>query len=315
VTGYILRRLGVSAVVVLIVSAITFSLLHVLSSSPGRVLLGLHASPAAVAAFNRANGYDDPIVAQYWHYLLQLAHGNLGYSYKANQSVDSLLRETAGRSALLSGAALVLAVAIAVPLGVYQAVRRNSIGDHVATTVVFTMYSMPPFFLALLLIEIFALKLNWLPSEASQAQSVLGVLSDPKGMILPVASLTLISIAAFSRYMRSSALEQLAQDYIRLARAKGLPERLVLGRHLLRNACLPMVTLIGLSIPALLAGNLLIETVFNYNGTGLLFFNSLKSEDYPVLLAYTLIGGVLTVLGNLIADIAVGIADPRVRRT
>lgn len=312
--GYVARRVGVSVVVVLIVSAITFSLLHLLSSSPGRVLLGLRASPAAVAAFDKANGYDDPIVVQYWHYLIQLAHGNLGYSHKANQSVAALLRETAGRSGLLSGAALALAIAIAVPLGIYQAVRRNGIGDHIATTVAFTMYSMPSFFLALLLIEIFALKLNWLPSEASQAQSVLGVLADPRGMVLPVATLTLISVASFSRYMRSSALDQLAQDYIRLARAKGLPEWLVLARHLLRNACLPMVTLIGLSIPALLAGNLIIETVFNYNGVGLLFLNSLNSEDYPVLLAYTLIGGVLTVAGNLVADIAVSIADPRVRR-
>ena len=313
--SYILRRVGVSVVVVLLVSAITFSLLHLLSSTPGRVQLGLRASPAAVAAFNRANGYYDPIYVQYWHYLFQLVHGNLGYSYKANQSVDSLLGETAGRSALLSGIALILAIAIAVPLGLYQAVRRNSAGDNIATTVAFTMYSMPSFLLALLLIQVFALQLNWLPSEASQAQSVLGVLANPKGMILPVASLTLISVASFSRYMRSSALDNLAQDYIRLARAKGLPERLVLGRHLLRNACLPMVTLVGLSIPALLAGNLITETVFNYNGIGLLFLNSLNREDYPALLAYTLIGGVLTVLGNLIADIAVGIADPRIRLT
>ncbi len=132
-------------------------------------------------------------------------------------------------------------------------------------------------------------------------------------MVLPVATLTLVSVANYSRFMRSSALDALAQDYIKAARAKGLPERLVLMRHLVRNACLPMVTLIGLSIPALLAGNLITENVFNYPGLGIMFINALQNEDYPVLLAYTLMGGVLTVIGNYVADIALTVADPRIR--
>jgi peptide/nickel transport system permease protein len=132
-------------------------------------------------------------------------------------------------------------------------------------------------------------------------------------MTLPIVCLALLIVAGYSRYMRSSAMDTLAQDYIKAARAKGLPERLVLMRHLLRNACLPMVTLIGLSIPALLAGNLIAEVVFNYNGLGLLFYNSLQTEDYPVLLAYTLIGGLLTIAGNLMADITLTVADPRIR--
>jgi peptide/nickel transport system permease protein len=132
-------------------------------------------------------------------------------------------------------------------------------------------------------------------------------------LFLPIITLTLLNVAGFSRYMRSSALDELAQDYIRLARAKGLSEKTVLMRHLLRNACLPIITLVGLSIPVLLAGNLLIEVLFNYQGLGLLFYNALGNNDYNILLAYTLLGAILTVLGNLFADIAISIADPRVR--
>jgi peptide/nickel transport system permease protein len=138
-------------------------------------------------------------------------------------------------------------------------------------------------------------------------------MGDWHDMALPIICLTLLILAGYSRYMRSSAIDILAQDYIKTARAKGLPERLVLLRHLVRNAFLPMITLVGLSIPALLAGNLIAEYVFNYDGLGLLFFNSLGNEDYPVLIAYTLIGAVLTVLGNLVADIALTVADPRIR--
>jgi peptide/nickel transport system permease protein len=310
VIGYIIRRLGVAVIVVLGISVVTFALLHVISSSPGRVILGLHASPRAVAAFNKKNGYDDALYVQYWHYLYQLIHGNLGYSYKLNQTVDSLLKENSLRSAYLSGTSVVLAILIAIPVGIYQAVRRNTIGDYAVTTTAFTLYSMPSFFLGLLLIQAFALGFHIFPAEASQSQSVLSVIADPRAMFLPILTLVALQVASYSVYMRSSALDSLAQDYIRLARAKGLSERAVLSRHLLRNSILPMVTLI---IPSLLAGNLLIEYLFNFPGLGLMFVTALQSEDYPTLLAYTLIGGVLTVLGNLIADVAITVADPRIR--
>ncbi len=149
--------------------------------------------------------------------------------------------------------------------------------------------------------------------EASQSTNIWVVIGDWHSMFLPILTLTLITVAAFSRYMRSSSIDVLAQDYIKVARAKGLPERLVLTRHMVRNASLPMITLIGLFLPALLAGNLIVEELFNYQGLGLLFFNSLGKEDYPVLLAYTLIGAVFVVLGNLVADFALTVADPRIR--
>ena len=175
---------------------------------------------------------------------------------------------------------------------------------------------MPSFFLGLILIQFFALDRHIFPPVVSRSiTTTWGAITHPAQLTLPIVTLTAITVASFSRYMRSSALDNLAQDYIRLARAKGLSERAVLSRHLLRNACLPMITLVGLSIPALLAGNLLIEVLFNYPGLGLLFYNALGNADYNILLAYTILGGVLTVIGNLIADIAITAADPRIRLT
>ena len=312
-TAYLIRRLGTSLVILIGISIFMFILLRAVFPSPAIVVLGPKASPQAIAEWNAQNGFDEPIIVQYWHYVDAVLHGNLGYSYKLNQSVTALFAERWARSLYLSGMSLLLAIVIAIPLGIFQAVKRNTLGDQAVTAVAFTAYAMPDFLLYLIAIQVFALSLSLFGFEASQSTSLPTVMGDWHDMALPIICLTLLILAGYSRYMRSSAIETLAQDYIKVARAKGLPERLVLSRHLVRNAVLPMVTLIGLSIPALLAGNLICEYVFNYDGLGLLFFNSLSNEDYPVLIAYTLIGAVLTVVGNLVADIALTIADPRIR--
>ena len=310
---YLVRRFFTSVVVLIGVSIFIFVLLHISYPSPARAVLGLQARPAQVNAWNKANGYDDPVIVQYLHYLNQLIHGNFGYSYVENQTVVALFKERIARSVYLSGISLVLAVIIALPLGIFQAVKRNSIGDNVATSAAFILYSMPSFFLGLILIQVFALTFPIFSFEASQSNNVFVVMGDWNAMTLPIATLTLVTVASYSRYMRSASMDVLAQDYIKVARAKGLPERLVLWRHLVRNASLPMVTLIGLSLPALLAGNLITESLFNFQGLGLLFFVSLEKVDYPVMLAYTLLGAILVVVGNLVADIALTIADPRIR--
>jgi peptide/nickel transport system permease protein len=314
-TGYLLRRAGTSLVVLFGVSLFIFLLLHAIYPSPAIDVLGPHANRVSLAAWNKQHGFDDPVVVQYLRYVGQLLHGNLGYSYKLNQSVAALFGERWARSAYLSGTALLLSVVIAIPVGIYQAVRRNTIGDNVVTTVAFVTYAMPDFFLYLIAIDALALSLHVFGFEASQSTSMLTVVTDWRDMTLPIVGLTLLNLAGYSRYMRSAAIDTLAQDYIKAARAKGLPERLVLLRHLVRNAFLPMITLIGLSIPWLLSGNLIAETVFNFPGLGLLFYNSLGSADYQVLLAYTLVGAVLTIAGNLVADIALTVADPRIRLT
>jgi peptide/nickel transport system permease protein len=314
-TAYLIRRAGTSVVIMLGISVFIFFLLHMIYPSPAIDVLGPRANTVLLDAWNRDHGFDDPVIVQYLHYVNNLIHGDLGFSYKANQSVATLFQQRWARSAYLTGMALFLAIAVAVPLGIYQAIRRNSVGDNVVTTVAFVAYAMPDFFLYLVAIQLLALTFPIFNFQASQSTNVFVVMGDWHSMALPIGCLVVLLVAGYSRYMRSSAMDTLTQDYIKAARAKGLPERLVLGRHLVRNACLPMVTLIGLSIPALLAGNLIIETVFNYQGLGLLFYNSLANSDYPVLLAYTLVGAILTVIGNLVADLALTVADPRIRLT
>jgi peptide/nickel transport system permease protein len=314
VTAYIIRRLAIAVLVTFLIAVITFYLLHLVFPSPASEVLGTRARPDEVAAWNRSHGYDRWWLLQAFSYIGGLLHGNFGYSYKLSQSVSSLFNENAGRSAYLSGAALVLSLLIAMPLGIWQAVKRNSVGDYVATGWNFTLYSMPAFLLGLILIQLFALDLHVFPVGVSdQITTTWGAITHPRQLFLPIITLTFINVASFSRYMRSSALDVLAEDYIRLARAKGLSQKAVLLRHLMRNACLPMITLVGLSVPSLIAGNLLIEVLFNYQGLGILFYNALQNEDYNLLLAYTLFGGFLTVIGNLLADVAMTFADPRIR--
>jgi peptide/nickel transport system permease protein len=312
-TAYLLRRCGTSVIVLIGISIFVFGLLHIVYPSPARVVLGVRASQLAINQWNAQHGFAGSVFRQYWGYMDGIAHGNFGYSFKLNQSVGSLFAERWMLSAYLSGVSLVLSVVVAIPLGIYQAVKRNRIGDQIFTTITFTAYAMPDFLLYLIAIQVFVLTFKIFNAQASQSSNLLVVIGDWKGMTLPIVCMTLLILAGNSRYMRSSAIDTLAQDYIKAARAKGLPERLVLYRHLLRNASLPMITLVGLSIPALLSGNLIAEYAFNYQGLGLLFYNSLQNEDYPVLLAYTLVGAVLTVLGNLLADVALSVADPRIR--
>jgi peptide/nickel transport system permease protein len=313
VTAYLIRRALTAIVVLLGVSVFIFLMLHVIYPSPAIQVLGPHANKFSINQWNQQHGFDDPWIVQYLRYLNQLLHGNLGYSFKLNQSVAALFQERWMRSAYLSGITLLLSVVIAVPLGIYQAIRRNTVGDGIVTTGAFVTYAMPDFFLYLIAIQLFAITFPIFSFEGPQTTSMWSIIFDWRAMTLPIVCLTLLELAGFSRYMRSAAMDTLAQDYIKAARAKGLPERLVLLRHLVRNAFLPMITLIGLSIPALLAGNLICEAVFNFPGLGLLFYDSLGTADYPVLLAYTLVGAALTIAGNFVADIALTVADPRIR--
>jgi peptide/nickel transport system permease protein len=300
-------------VVVVLVSMMTFLLLHLLPGGAARAMLGFRASPSALRAFNVANGYNQSVPLQYVSYIDRLLHGNLGFSYKNNEPVSTLLADDLPKSAYLSGLALLFTVIIGVPLGIYQAVRRNKPDDYFLTSMSFVGYSMPTFWLGLLLIAVFSVYTKLLPPAAPETATVGGAIADPRAMVLPVLTLTIVGVAFFSRYMRSSAIESLAQDYIRTARAKGATKRGVLFGHMLRNAILPVVTLLGLSVPGLVSGNLVTESVFNYPGVGLLFWNSAQTRDYPTLLALTLVVAILTVLGNLAADIAYGIVDHRVR--
>ncbi len=312
-TGYIIRRLGQSVIVLIGVTLITFIMLHALPGSLARDILGNRATPQSIALFNHQNGLDKPFYVQYWDFLDKLLHGNLGFSYQYNRSTDSLLATDLPRDLVLGGVSLILSLLIAIPLGIAQAVRRNGITDYAGTTASFLLYSMPSYAVALLLIQLLSITFHVFPAEAPQQSSALAMLEHPKALVLPIASLTLVTFAYFSRYMRSSAIDTLAQDYIRTARAKGLPERLVLWRHLVKNSMIAVVTLVGLSLPTVITGTLVIEQVFNYPGTGLEYFSAVLRNDYEVMLGITVLVAVVTVLGNLLADIGYAMLDPRIR--
>ena len=312
-TNYLLRRLGQSVAVVIGIMIVTFILIHMEPGSVARSILGIRASASRVAIFNAAYGLNQPLYQQFISYVDQVVHGNFGTSYYLQQPVSSLFAQRLPRDLFLLGTSTVLALLISLPLGVYQAVKRGGVGDTVISGVTFTLYCMPAFFFAVLLVAVFCVQTHLLLPEAPSGTSVLGMLAQPRALILPLLTLTLIQIAGFSRYMRSSVVDTLAQDFLRVVRAKGLPERLVLFRHVLRNSLLPIVTIVGLSIPGLVTGAIIVEDVFNYQGMGLLFFNAAVKHDFPILLASTLVVGVATVIGNLAADIAYGILDPRVR--
>jgi peptide/nickel transport system permease protein len=312
-TRFLVYRILHSVIVVVGVTIIAFLLLHHLPGGPARSILGSKATPVSIAAFNKEYGLDAPLPVQYLNYVGQLLHGNLGYSYKLNISVDSLLSLDLPKTFFLVGVSFLIAAIIAVPLGIIQAIRRNRLVDHSLTGVSFLLYSMPTFWLALLLIDLLSARFRIFPPEAPQGTTLSEVITDPLALVLPVLTLVLINFALFSRYIRASAIESLAQDYIKVARSKGLPERKILWSHVLRNSMLPIVTLLGLSLPWLFTAGLVIEQIFNYPGTGLLFFTSALSQDYPVELGITIVIAVTTVLGNLLADIAYAVLDPRIR--
>jgi peptide/nickel transport system permease protein len=313
VTAYLIRRVGQAIAVVVGVMILTFILIHMEPGSAARSILGFRATAARVAIFNSTYGLNEPLYKQFGTYLDQMAHGNFGISYYYQQPVSSLIAQRLPRDLVLVGLSTVLALVIAIPLGIYQAVKRNGISDNLLTGVTFTLYSMPTFFVALLLIGLFAVQIHLFPPVAPQVQTVTGLLSDPRALVLPVVTLALITVAGYSRYMRSSVIDTLAQDYLRVVRAKGLPERLVLSRHVLRNSILPVITVIGLSVPNIVAGAVISEDIFNFPGMGQLYYSAAVEHDFPILLGATLIIGIATVIGNLAADIAYGILDPRIR--
>ncbi len=313
VTVYIARRFAQSVVILLGVTLLTFMLLHLIPGGPARGILGPRATAGQIAAFEQANGLNKSVFQQYVLYLDHLLHGNFGYSYKLNQTVSSVFVQDLPKSLALVGPPTVLALAIGVLLGICQSQRRDKRDDHLITGVGYVLYAMPDFWLAFILIDLFALRLFWLPPIAPSSPSWTAAFTDAKAMILPWATLTLVSIAVFSRYMRSSALDALSQDHIRTAQAKGAQRGRILRKHVIRNASIPIITLIGLSIPGLLSGAILEEVVFNYPGIGLATYNAALVKDYPILLGTTLVFGSLTIAGNLVADIAYAYADPRVR--
>src|SRR5215472_4092174 len=311
--GYLIRRFGQALIVLFFVTVITLALVHVFPGGPIRALLGPRATPQQVATYNQQYGFDRPFYVQYGKWVWQLLQGNLGFSPKLNVSVASLIAQDLPKTIVLVALGTIVSLLFGVPLGMYQAVKRYTIGDYVLTGVSFLGYATPTFFVGLLLVEWFAVDTHFFPPFAPQGSSVGAILSQPRALVLPVIAYSFVLYALWSRYMRSSVMDNLVQDYVRTARAKGASERRVLWGHIFRNSLISIVTLLGLSLPTLVAGAIFIEVVFNYPGMGLAFFNAANDVDYQVLLGITVVTAVATILGNLLADVSYAMLDPRVR--
>ncbi|HUJ08172.1 MAG TPA: ABC transporter permease [Streptosporangiaceae bacterium] len=313
-TWYLVRRLAQAIAVVFGVMVLTFILLHMEPGSVARAVLGLKATPARVAIFDHLYGLNKPLYDQFGVYMWQLLHGNFGISYQYQQPVSTLIAQRLPRDALLLGLSTVVALVIGVPTGIYQAVHHNELVDDAVAGTWFTLYSAPDFLEAFLLIALLCVEFHiFQPTFPGGISSVVGVLTDWRALVLPVFVLSINSVANFSQYSRSTAITVLASDYVKVARAKGLPRQLVLTRHVLRNSLLPVITILGLSLPGIVAGAVIAESIFNYPGMGLLFWQSALAHDYPVMLGGTLVIGIATVTGNLLADVVYGVLDPRIR--
>lgn len=312
---YLLRRLLQAVLVLVGVTVIVFVMLNLLPGGPVHAILGTHWTPSRARLVKAQLGLNKPLVEQYFVWVKGLLEGHLGYSYQLNESVGQIIGQGLPNSLVLVLLATVEALAVAIPLGIYQALRYNSARDHGLSVVTLLLYSMPAFWLGLIVISVFALDLKFLPVGGLQTATVTGydLGSRLQHLVLPSCVLAAVQVAVWSRYMRSAMLDVLVQDYIRSARAKGLTIGQTIRRHALRNALTPIITLIGLSLPALFGGALIIESVFNYPGIGLAFWSAAQSYDFPVLLGIVVIIATATVAGSLLADILYAIADPRVR--
>jgi peptide/nickel transport system permease protein len=314
VIGFLVHRIAQAVVVVLLVTVITFILLRAIPGNVAVAILGPSGfrNPALLAAFNREYGFDQPWFDQYLMWLGHLLHGNLGFSWTLDQSVSSELGQHLPKTIVLVGLSIILALVVAVPVGLWQAAQRNRLVDYAFTGFSFLFYAAPSFFVGTVLILVFSVKLHIFGPEGPQG-GLVSDLTDWRDMTLPVVTLALITMALFSRYMRSAVLDNITQDYVRTARAKGASQRRVLWRHVLRNSLIPIATLLGLSLPAILGGALITESVFNYPGMGYMFFKAAQQQDYPTLLGFIIVVAIAVVVGSLLADIAYAILDPRVR--
>jgi peptide/nickel transport system permease protein len=313
VTTYLVRRVLQAVVALVLISMLVFGFLWLLPGGPQQAILAGSASGGQLSALRHDYGLGSPAVLEYLHWLGQVLHGNLGYSYVENASVGSLLAASLPRTLALTLTATLLGMAVAIPAGLTQAVRRDSPGDRVARALSYVGYGMPSFFLGSVLILIFAVRLHWLGAEGPQAPGIAGVLTDWRDLTLPVLTLAVVTVASFSRYVRTAAIDSLGNDYVRTARAGGAGPSRVLGRHVLRNSLIPVITLAGLSIPRILAGALVVESLFNIQGMGWRLWQAAQKHDFPVLLGFILVIGAGAVFGSLLADAGYALADPRVR--
>jgi peptide/nickel transport system permease protein len=320
--AYILKRFFLMIPIFLGITVISFAVLHLAPGAPTEMqtMMQPKVSLEARARLNAIYGLDKPLHIQYFDWLKRLVRFDFGRSFSSdNRPVQEKIMERLPVTLFINILSLVLILVVAIPIGILSAVHRYSLFDKATTLFVFVGFATPTFWLALLLMLVFGVHLDWLPISGLKSLNYeyLGfwgkVVDLGRHLILPVLLSAFGGLAGLSRYMRGNMLEVIRQDYILTARAKGLPERVVIYKHALRNALLPVVTVLGLSIPGLIGGSVIFESIFAIPGMGQLFYGAVMARDYPVVMGELVIGAVLTLIGNLVADISYALVDPRIR--
>jgi peptide/nickel transport system permease protein len=313
---YLLRRLAIAIPSLLGISAVLFAVLALAPGDPFSELATNPDVPPAVAAALRARfGLDDPIWLRYLHWLAAMLHGDWGFSFASRVNVDVLIMERLPTTLLVIGSSQILALAIALPVGVLSALRPYSLFDQIASTLAFIGFSLPTFFTGLLFILLFSVHLGWLPLVYRADLGATGwqwYWQEFRQALMPVAVLGLFQGASWTRYVRSAVLDVVRLDHVTTARAKGLPERAIVLKHVVRNALTPIVTLVALQIPAVFGGAIVTEQIFRVPGIGSLLISAILANDTPVIMAVTFVFACLVILFNLIADLLYGWLDPRI---
>lgn len=310
---YIVKRILIALPVLLGITIIDYMIMS-LAGSPLEMMQGPRIAEAAVEAKAITLGLDQPVYVQYFMWLKELFQGNMGYSIKSYQPVSFIIGNHIGSTLLLMGTSLIIGIAIAIPAGIYSAVHQYSKRDYTLVTLSFFGSSIPGFFLALIFIYLFTVKLGWLPSSGmTTAAGAGGFLDVLKHMIMPVTILAISIAGSNIRYIRSAVLEILEKDYVRTAKSKGIGRFLTINKHALRNALLPIITIIGMQIPALFGGAIIIEQVFSWPGLGLITMNAITNRDFPVIMGVCLLTAVVVLVSNLLTDIVYAIVDPTIQ--
>ncbi|MCL6450367.1 MAG: ABC transporter permease [Acetobacteraceae bacterium] len=311
--SYLIKRMMQAVAVVFIITVVTFAIVNLAPGGPS-ILVSMESTAEEREALKAKLGLGQPLPVRYWKWMNALLHGDLGRSFSDGRPVAEAIGQRLPNTLLLGGAALALSVALALPAGVVSATRRYSLCDYLVTLFSFLGLSVPAFWFAIVLILLFSVRLHWLPSSGMATVGLGFSLFDRVAhLVMPAVVLSTVTMPQIVRFTRSSLLEVLGQDYVRTARAKGVPERGVVYRHALRNALIPVVTVIGLLLPALVGGAVITETVFGWPGMGSLALAAAVGRDYPMVMGVTLVVGTVVVLANLGVDLAYGLLDPRIR--
>ncbi len=310
---YIIKRILVAIPVLIGITIIDYALCS-MAGQPLAMLQTARTTAEALAQKEAMLGLDQPVYIQYFLWLKEICTGNLGTSYSSYQPVTQLIANNIGPTLLLMGVSFVLSLCISLPAGIYSATHQYAKGDYAVVGVSFLSSSVPSFFLALVFIYIFTVQLQWLPSSGMITLGTGGDFWDiVRHLVMPASVLAIGMAGTNIRYFRSAMLEILQKDYLRTARAKGIGSFLVINKHALRNALLTVITVIGMQIPLLFGGAVIVEQVFSWPGIGLLTINSINAKDYPVIMGVCLLSAVVVLLGNLLTDILYAVADPTIQ--